>query len=55
LSVVDVVVRRHGGTATYNRSTLLGGSCFTITLPERVRSGEAQGAHLRSAASHLAV
>ncbi|MGH8924058.1 MAG: sensor histidine kinase [Acidimicrobiia bacterium] len=55
LSVVDVVVRRHGGTATYNRSTLLGGSCFSITLPERIRSGEAQGAHLRSAAGHLAV
>jgi signal transduction histidine kinase len=55
LSVVDVVVRRHGGTATYKRSTILGGACFSMILPERIRSGEAQTAQIRSAASHLAV
>ncbi len=37
LSVVDLVVRRHGGAATYERSSLLGGSCFRMTFPGRIR------------------
>jgi signal transduction histidine kinase len=36
LAVVELVVRRHGGTATYERSKRLGGSCFRIVLPGRV-------------------
>ncbi len=55
LSVVDLVVRRHGGAATYERSSLLGGSCFRMTFPGRVReSASAQLAPTRPVPSHLA-
>jgi signal transduction histidine kinase len=36
LAVVELVARRHGGSATYERSKRLGGSCFRIILPGRV-------------------
>ena len=38
LAIVEMVVRRHGGIAKYERSKRLGGSCFKITLPGRVRA-----------------
>jgi signal transduction histidine kinase len=38
LAIVDMVVRRHGGLGTYERSKRLGGSCFRITLPGRLRA-----------------
>jgi signal transduction histidine kinase len=38
LAIVDMVVRRHGGVGTYERSKRLGGACFRITLPGRVRA-----------------
>jgi signal transduction histidine kinase len=37
LAVVNRIVRRHGGTASYERSKRLGGSCFRIVLPGRMR------------------
>ena len=52
LAIVDLVVRRHGGTATYLRSTILGGSCFRVVLPNRVREESTARSHLRPA--HLA-
>lgn len=55
LSVVDLVVRRHGGAATYERSSLLGGSCFRMTFPGRVRErASAQLAPTLQVPSHLA-
>jgi signal transduction histidine kinase len=55
LSVVDLVVRRHGGAAVYERSTLLGGSCFRMTFPGRVRPAVSpQSAPSPTVASHLA-
>jgi signal transduction histidine kinase len=41
LAIVDMVVRRHGGIASYERSKVLGGACFRVTLPGRLR-GELQ-------------
>lgn len=38
LAIVDMVVRRHGGLRTYERSKRLGGACFRITLPGRLRA-----------------
>ena len=38
LAIVDMVVRRHGGVASYERSKRLGGACFRITLPGRLRT-----------------
>ncbi|HUP14545.1 MAG TPA: HAMP domain-containing sensor histidine kinase [Acidimicrobiia bacterium] len=38
LAIVDMVVRRHGGLGTYERSKRLGGACFRITLPGRARA-----------------
>ena len=38
LAIVDMVVRRHGGLATYERSKRLGGACFRVTLPGRIRA-----------------
>jgi signal transduction histidine kinase len=35
LAVVDAVTRAHGGSASYERSLLLGGACFRIRLPAR--------------------
>ena len=52
LSVVDLVVRRHGGSAVYVRSVDLGGSCFRVILPGRARGETAPRTHLRPA--HLA-
>jgi signal transduction histidine kinase len=40
LAIVDMIVKRHGGTARYERSKRLGGACFKITLPGRVRTDE---------------
>jgi signal transduction histidine kinase len=37
LAVVDLMVRRHGGTASYQRSRRLGGACFRVVLPGRAR------------------
>lgn len=37
LAVVDLMVRRHGGLATYHRSRRLGGACFRVALPGRAR------------------
>ena len=37
LAIVEMVVRRHGGVAKYERSRRLGGSCFKMTLPGRAR------------------
>lgn len=33
LAVVSLIVRAHGGVATYERSRLLGGACFRIRIP----------------------
>lgn len=38
LAIVDMVVRRHGGIGSYERSKRLGGACFRITLPGRLRA-----------------
>ncbi len=38
LAVVDLIVRRHGGTASHERSNRLGGACFRVVLPRRHRS-----------------
>ena len=38
LAIVDMVVRRHGGLASYERSKRLGGACFKVTLPGRARA-----------------
>lgn len=35
LAVVDMLIRAHGGSATYRRSERLGGACFSISLPGR--------------------
>jgi signal transduction histidine kinase len=40
LAIVDMVVRRHGGLGTYERSRRLGGACFRITFPGRVRPAQ---------------
>lgn len=36
LAVVDAIARSHGGTARYRPSELLGGACFSITVPDAV-------------------
>lgn len=36
LSIVDMIVRAHYGSASYRKSELLGGACFSVTLPARV-------------------
>ncbi|MEX2623710.1 MAG: HAMP domain-containing sensor histidine kinase [Acidimicrobiia bacterium] len=41
LAVVDLIVRRHGGTASHERSKRLGGACFRVILPRRHRSAPA--------------
>ena len=33
LAVVEAVAKAHGGSATYERSALLGGACFRVRLP----------------------
>jgi len=38
LAIVDMVVRGHGGIASYERSKRLGGACFKIVLPGRLRA-----------------
>lgn len=38
LSIVRAVARAHGGSATYVTSDLLGGACFRIIVPSKVRS-----------------
>jgi len=38
LAIVDMIVRRHGGLGSYERSKRLGGACFRITLPGRLRT-----------------
>jgi signal transduction histidine kinase len=39
LAIVRAVAAAHGGSADYRRSELLGGSCFSITMPANTRSG----------------
>ena len=41
LAVVELIVRRHGGTATHERSRRMAGACFRIVLPERRRPAPA--------------
>jgi len=41
LAVVELIVRRHGGTASHERSRRLAGACFRIVLPERRRPAPA--------------
>ncbi len=48
LAIVDMVVRRHGGIAGYERSKRLGGACFRITLPGRVRGSHPSPLELSS-------
>jgi signal transduction histidine kinase len=36
LAIVDMIAKAHGGTATYRDSEVLGGACFSVTLPQRV-------------------
>jgi signal transduction histidine kinase len=51
LAIVDMVVRRHGGIAGYERSKRLGGACFRITLPGRVRSSRPSPLELSSSST----
>jgi signal transduction histidine kinase len=44
LAVVDTIVRVHGGEPGYRRSELLGGACFSMTLPGVVASVEPDSA-----------
>ena len=37
LAIVEMVIGRHGGVASYERSKRLGGACFKVVLPGRVR------------------
>jgi signal transduction histidine kinase len=37
LAVVELIVRRHGGTATHERSRRMAGACFRVVLPGRRR------------------
>ncbi|HVR33908.1 MAG TPA: HAMP domain-containing sensor histidine kinase [Acidimicrobiia bacterium] len=39
LAIVRAVAVAHGGTAEYRQSELLGGSCFSISIPANVRTG----------------
>jgi hypothetical protein len=51
LAVVELIVRRHGGTATQERSRRMAGACFRVILPGRRRPApasapsRAQGLH----------
>ncbi len=36
LAIVDMIAKAHGGTAAYRDSEVLGGACFSVTLPHRV-------------------
>jgi signal transduction histidine kinase len=36
LAIVEAIVISHGGSATYRRSELLGGACFSLVLPGSV-------------------
>ncbi len=44
LAVVELIVRRHGGTATHEKSRRLGGACFRVVLPNRRRPAPAPAA-----------
>ncbi|MGZ5383355.1 MAG: sensor histidine kinase [Acidimicrobiia bacterium] len=50
LAIVDMVVRRHGGVATYERSKRLGGACFRIILPGRLRAEQPSDKELSASA-----
>jgi len=39
LAIVRAVAVAHGGSAEYRQSELLGGSCFSISIPANVRTG----------------
>ncbi len=55
LSVVDLVVRRHGGNANYERSKLVGGACFRLVLSDRLRPDPSPSrVQLRAVEGHLA-
>jgi two-component system OmpR family sensor kinase len=49
LAVVQAVTEAHGGSTSYERSTLLGGACFRLRLPLRRLIDDAPG--YRAAAS----
>jgi two-component system OmpR family sensor kinase len=38
LAVVDTITKAHGGSTGYRQSERLGGACFRVVLPERVRA-----------------
>ena len=50
LAIVDMVVRRHGGVAVYERSKRLGGACFRISLPGRKRTEPSDALELSASA-----
>jgi signal transduction histidine kinase len=41
LAVVELIVRRHGGTASHEKSRRLAGTCFRVVLPNRRRPAPA--------------
>ncbi len=45
LAIVAMIAQAHGGAATYRDSELLGGACFSVTLPGRVIHGPSSTAH----------
>ena len=38
LAVVDAITKAHGGDTTYRESERLGGACFRVVLPDRVKA-----------------
>ncbi len=44
LAIVDMIAKAHGGTAGYRDSELLGGACFSVTLPGRIVAGPSESA-----------
>jgi signal transduction histidine kinase len=36
LAIVEMIAKAHGGSASYRDSEVLGGACFSVTLPQRV-------------------
>ncbi|KAA3638627.1 MAG: sensor histidine kinase [Armatimonadetes bacterium] len=56
LAIVSAIAQAHGGSSTYRTSEMLGGACFSVTLPGRAthdpteRSGTAATGKIRSVA-----
>ena len=38
LAVVDAIIKAHGGETAYRNSERLGGACFRVVLPDRVKA-----------------